>query len=259
MSNNNHKNQRQQSPFINELSFTQFDEARRRTDLVIVPTGSVEVYGPHLPLGSDFLVAKAIAGRVARQTDSLVAPTLEVGEASNLLGASGTFTISRQVLENFLDEILAQLVDYGFRRFLFITGHAGNVDTVAYLSRKIERLHPVRCAQVDWWRFIQHIDDGIFDTSGYHCHGHAAEAGTSVVSYLYPPLADLSDLPHYELAKKAENFPEIIQYQLFVDKTDKGMTGDARAASPEKGRLLVERAVDRIVDFINTDFNNDER
>jgi creatinine amidohydrolase len=107
------------------MSWTEFDERRKLTDLVIVPTGSIEAYGPHLPLGSDALAALGIAKKAAEKTGALIAPPVEFGEASSLLGFPGTFTLKKETFQTLVDEVVLQLIGYGFKRFLFITGHGG--------------------------------------------------------------------------------------------------------------------------------------
>ena len=71
--------------------------------LVIIPTGACEVYGPHLPMGTDLLVAKRIAELVAEETDALIAPTIEAGESSALASFPCTFAMPRKILEDYLD------------------------------------------------------------------------------------------------------------------------------------------------------------
>jgi creatinine amidohydrolase len=239
------------------MSWTDFDQRRKETDLIIVPTGSVEAYGPHMPLASDALAALGIAKKVAEKTGALIAPPVEFGEASSLLGFPGTFTLKKETFQALVDEIIQQLIGYGFRRFLFITGHGGNVDTITYLAKLYRRRCQIRCGQVDWWRFASQNDEGIFREKGPMCHGHAAECGTSVFLYLYP------DLVHMERAVRREPktkpgplFPDIIAYDFLEDKTDCAVLGDPTAATAEKGRLIVERCINRITEYINTELAN---
>lgn len=237
---------------IARLSWTDFVERKKSADLVIVPNGAVEVYGPQLPMGADFLVAKALARLVAERTGGLVAPSIEFGESSSLVGFPGTVTLSKSTLQAVFDELFTQLVASGFRRFLFISGHGGNVDTVTYLAKKYSREKDIRCAQIDWWRFAAGNDKGIFQEKGAMCHGHASECGTSVFLHLYPELVNRDRLVREEPpAEKATKYPDIIQYPRFEDKTRSGVIGDATLATAEKGREIVERCVGRIVSFIS--------
>jgi creatinine amidohydrolase len=242
---------------IKYMSWTEFEERRKAVDLVIVPTGSVEAYGPHLPLGADALAALGIAKKVAEKTGALIAPPVELGEASSLLGFPGTFTLKKETFQALVDEVVLQLIDYGFTRFLFITGHGGNVDTITYLAKRYRRRYQIRCGQVDWWRFASQHDEGIFQEKGPMCHGHAAECGTSVFLYLYPELVHMDRAVRVELAAKpGPLFPDIINYEFLEEKTKYAVIGDAAAATAEKGQLIVERCINRITEYIKTELSS---
>ncbi len=241
---------------IDELSWPEFDRLRKETDTVIVPLGAVEIYGPHLPMGTDGIVALELATRVAERAGALVAPLISLGESSMLLDCPGTHTIRKSTLEALVDDLCANLIRYGFKNFLFIDGHAGNVETVSYLARRYQREHGVRCAQVDWWRFAAAHSEGILELSGPMAHGHASECGTSVMLYLRPDLVDMSKAARVEPPAPApeKNYGDFIRYLPFKDRTPNGIVGDATIASAEKGRALVERCVQRMVSFVESEF-----
>lgn len=71
---------------VRDMSWTEFDQRRKETKTVILPAGAVEVYGPHLPMGSDIIVSRKIAEQVAEKTGALVGPSLEVGQSYDLTG-----------------------------------------------------------------------------------------------------------------------------------------------------------------------------
>lgn len=161
---------------IDEMSFKEFDRRRKETDTVIIPTGVVEVYGPHLPMGADCIAAAAISERVAEKTGALIAPLLPIGESSSLICFPGTYTLKRETFQMVLDEIFLTLIHYGFKNFLFVTGHAGNVDAISYYARKYQTKYRIKCAQIDWWRFANTNGTDIFELSGYMAHGMPASA-----------------------------------------------------------------------------------
>src|SRR5690625_5863789 len=70
--------------FMKELSWTEFKERSKTTDFVIIPTGAFEVYGEHLPLGTDTIVAEKIAELIAERLNAVIGPTLEVGDSKAL-------------------------------------------------------------------------------------------------------------------------------------------------------------------------------
>lgn len=234
---------------IQEMSCTAYRKRLASDPLVIIPTGACEAYGPHLPMGTDYLAAQAVSERVAEQTGALIAPSVEIGESSALISYFQTFTLSRHLLEQFLDELVGKLMSDGVRKLLFITGHAGNVDSVSYIVKKYLHTGEIRAAQIDWWRFAAFHGHGIFDTDDYHAHGHAAEAGTSLMLYLHPELVDVSALPCTE-PRQLPDYPDILQYQTLKERTDNAMVGDARNACAEKGQQILDRAVQRIIAYL---------
>jgi len=232
---------------LKNMSWKNFVKRKENTNLVIIPTGAFEVYGPHLPLGSDALVAVKISELLAKKTGAIVGPLMEVGDSSMLDDFPGTITIRPESFKNYLWDILVSLKKWGFKDFLFINNHVGNVPIIDQLSRDLQRDEAIRCAQIDFWRFVQTVDKGVVETK--IPHGHASEAGTSILQYLYPEYCDM-DLVVDELPTYTNNFPEIIQYAKYGDFSVSGTIGEATAGTPEKGKELVDRSVTRIVQFL---------
>jgi creatinine amidohydrolase len=244
---------------IKEMTWTEFEGRRKETDTVIIPTGAVEVYGPHLPLGADLIVADAMALKLAERTGAIVAPTIDMGESSGLIGFPGTMTFSKETFHTAINELFLELIRYGFKNYLFITGHAGNVDSISYLSRKYQREKGIVCGQVDWWRFANVNGNDIFDLKGFMAHGHASECGTSVLLYLRPDLVHMENAARIEPSSDYSCYSDFVRYVPFEKKTDVGIIGDATLASAEKGQKIVEKCIDRIVDYMNYEFKKTTR
>ena len=83
---------------MQKMTWLQFDRRRKETDLVIVPAGACEVYGPHLPMGSDSLVAEEVAYRVAQEVDAIVSPPITMGESFGLSEYPGTIVIGTETM-----------------------------------------------------------------------------------------------------------------------------------------------------------------
>lgn len=241
---------------IQDLSWVEFDERRRAVNTVIIPTGAVEIYGPHLPMGTDSMVAEALALRIAEKTNALVAPSLQLGDSSMLMDFPGTLTFRRPTYEAAMDDLCSNLISYGFKNLMFINGHSGNVDIISSLARRYQRQHGVKCAQIDWWRFAAANGNDIFELKGYMAHGHASECGTSVMLYLRPDLVDMAKATKVEPGTDAyQVFTDVVRYLPFSAKTANGTIGDATIGTAEKGRALIETCVERIAAFMRHEFN----
>jgi creatinine amidohydrolase len=247
----------QKTNFLKEMSWKRFVDRKEKTGLVIIPSGALEVYGPHLPLGTDTLVSVKIAELVAQKVQAIIGPTLEVGDSSQLDIFPGTITIKPESFKSYLKDTIDSLKKWGFKDYLFINTHLGNVPVINDLAYELQRDKKFRCAQIDYWRFIKSCDKDIVET-GESAHGHASEAGTSVMLHLYPELVDLdmwvNDPPAFE-----NKFPEIIQYKEYDFYTKSGTIGDATKGDKVKGEALVNRSVDRIVEFLTGSWEYDQK
>lgn len=235
--------------FLKNMSWTTFEQKKKNTDLVIIPSGAFEVYGPHLPLGTDTLVAEKISELISNQVNSVIGPTLEVGDSASLDAFPGTITIKPESFKEYMWDTVRSLKKWGFTRFLFMNTHAGNVPIITQIVNELHRDSDIRCAQVDYWRFIQHHCDGI-TVSGELAHGHASETGTSVMLHLYPDLVDTKQLVN-EPPGVEDRYPDIHTYIPYTSYSKSGTLGDATLGTKEKGEQLVQRSVDRIVQFID--------
>ena len=241
--------------WMKEMTSAELAEAvKNGTDTVIIPGGAFEVYGPQLPLGSDSIVAKAICERVAAKTTAIIGPFFEVGESASLYGFPGTIKILPDTYYKVMEDIVNSLVHWGFKNFMFINMHAGNVPIITQLAREKQREFGIKCGQVDWWRFVQPNSTDICEKQGWRAHGHASESGTSVMLYLHPEYVEMDKLYNIEQDPSLYKWPDFITYTEFGEKTPNGTLGDATLGTAEKGQKIVERCVDRIVEFMKDQF-----
>jgi len=227
-----------------ELPWRVAEAALKETDLVIVPLGSVEVYG-HLPQGTDGIAAEALANTVARETKALRTPLMPVGTTPTLAVFPGTLSVRRETMETMLRDLVFSLVKFGARRFFFVNGHAGNNDFVNAVMQELSE-HGAKGATIQVWALARSQDKDLF--KNYNPHGHASDAGTSVMLYLRPDLVDAS--------QKMSHKPTLSPYQDFTvpidarERMPDGMHGDTTDASGEKGKILFDRMANRICEFI---------
>ena len=236
---------------IKEMSWVEFDQRRRETDMVIIPTGAVEIYGPHLPMGSDGFAAMGVSELIAKETGALIAPMLDLAESSALLAYPGTITVTEEFYIMYIDQLMKNLVGYGFKKFLFISGHAANVSPIAYVARKYQLENQIEWAQVDWWRFTAIHGDDIFEAKGRMAHGHASECGTSVLLYFRPDLVNMEMATCVSPSAEYYDYPDILRFTPMELKTPNATVGDATLGSVEKGEKIVKKCVSRIVQFVN--------
>ena len=236
---------------VQYMTWIDFDTQRRQTDLALIPLGAVEVYGPHLPMGADGIATLALAQRVAERVPAFVAPLIPVGFSQSLAEFPGTLSVRPQSLLAYTRDVAESFIRWGCRRLLFVNGHAGNVPYLNELALELEATYQVRCAQVDWWRFIQPLVEDLVE-SDLLPHGHAAEFGTSVMLHLAPEHVHMERAIRTEPAV-TDRFPDFLRPRSYRAQTATGVLGDATKGTAEKGAEVLRRAVERVVAFIQSD------
>ena len=232
----------------------------REGDLAIIPVGSVEQHGFHLPLGTDSMVAIRLAEDAAQQTNAVVIPPLWFGWSPHHMALPGTISIRPQILIEMLFDILSSLATHGFRRFVIINGHRiVNIPWLQISAEKAQRELGVRVAIYD----PAYMSKEIVDRLGFGEVGHAEEIETSHMLHIMPHLVRMEKARDYVLPeKKLYNIdPRIPKDTLcYVPGTAKdlrkiakesgGTSGRPSQANAEKGKQLHEHLVARLIDVI---------
>ena len=134
-------------------TWREIEQLARSGTVVVIPSGAVEVYGPHLPLASDSIVADAVAHAVAQRLGALCAPLIAVGNSRDLMSFPGTLTVEPTAFLAYLDGVCRSLLHWGFTDLLFLNTHAGNVGLIDQLGTSLVEQAGARCLTIDWWRY----------------------------------------------------------------------------------------------------------
>jgi creatinine amidohydrolase len=168
---------------MNLLGWQEFAElVPQRIETVLLPTGTLEAHGV-LPNGSDNLAPEAMARALADRLDALVAPTLNYGVTGDLDAFPGTFRVSEEAYEAFMEDVLAGLAANGFLNIVILNGHGG--PQTAILNRvagRVGREHRVRTLVTNWWTVTSDVTFEVFGEDG----GHAGNNETAYVQAIVP-------------------------------------------------------------------------
>ncbi len=222
------------------MNYREFQDAIEDTDLAILPLGVCEAHGPHLPLGTDLLIAEWLSLKVAERVNALVAPPLYYGVAVGLSGYLGTITISDSILESLVYEILSELSSNGFDRVIIMNGHGGSgqVSGISKAIRKAWLNLRLKAAMVMWWDLAREVTEELFGGSG----GHAGVDETAMVLAIDKSLVkSIEENEIYTLRSGIQAIPlpgSILAYD-----------GKFVRELPEHGRAVefAERLIERIV------------
>ena len=234
--------------------------------LAIIPVGSVEQHGFHLPLGTDSMVAIRVADDAAQRTNSIVTPPLWFGWSPHHLALPGSISIRPQILTELLFDVLSSLANHGFDRFVIVNGHRiVNIPWIQISAEKAQRELDVTVAIFD----PAYMSKEIVDQIGFGKVGHAEEIETSHMLHIMPHLVHMdkvkdSPTPEKKLYHVDPRIPK--DTLCYVPGTAKdleqtakksgGVSGRPSLATAEKGKRLHKHLVARLVEVI-TELNNE--
>jgi creatinine amidohydrolase len=124
---------------FDELTDPQIAAALARSPRVILPMGSIEQHGPHLPTGTDFFAATAIALEVADHLDALVLPLCPLGVTPMHMPYPGTVSLRPGTLQDVVTDIGSSLAAHGGREFVILNWHEGNIPALALVAERLHR------------------------------------------------------------------------------------------------------------------------
>ncbi|MFZ5944181.1 MAG: creatininase family protein [Bacillota bacterium] len=250
------------SVWLQNKSFEEILELKDKgLDTAIIPVGSTEQHGSHLPLGTDTMVANMLAEDAAIKAGVIVAPPLWFGWSPHHMVLPGTITIRPEILIEVLYDVISSLNDHGFKKFVVINGHRiVNIPWMQICAERAQRILGVKIVLFD----PAYMSKEIVSKLGYGPVGHSEEIETSQMLYRNPHLVHL---------EKAKDNP-VQQHPLYsvdpaypgdtlcyVPSTKKdmqksvdiagGTTGSPTKSSAENGQLYHDHLVNNLVQVLN--------
>jgi creatinine amidohydrolase len=231
-----------------------------RDAVVIVPVGSTEQHGPHLPTQVDSLLVGEIARRAARQaaatTPIVVTPTVWSGLAEHHMSLGGTLSLDFGTFLALLRCVCRSLVRQGFRRILLLNGHGGNIAalTVAVNELAVELDAPI--ATTTYWPLASEAFARILERQ--KTVRHACEAETSMLLAVAPDLVDMTRAPA-AVGPTGRELTDVVgseavqRWRSFKSRTHHGAIGDPRTASADKGERLLAAAAEAVAKVVTND------
>lgn len=167
---------------INWMEFKEVVPSRIKT--VILPTGTLEPHGV-INNGADNTAPFAMAQKIARRVNALVAPTLPYGMTGSMAAYPGAFQMSESAYRPFVKEILEGLAKNGFTNIIIMNGHGGGQTAVLQsVAAEVASEKKVRTLVINWWSFASDITKEVFGEDG----GHAGLNETAFIQAIDPTL-----------------------------------------------------------------------
>jgi creatinine amidohydrolase len=256
---------------LQEMTWTDVQEYLKTSDMVIIPIGSTEQHGPHLPLGTDSYIATDMAKMISSRTGVVVAPVLLTGYSVYHSGFSGSLSLKPETMEQVLFETAEMLIKHGFRRIMFLNGHGGNTIVQSKVIHRINHnTEAIALALGDYARGDEEPPQDWFDQ-------HAGIGETSIMLFLEPELVhmDRAEKPKIRFTPQMQKYlmqgrknPELMRifWSMLATPEETGKGGashqlssngvwsfsDPKKATQDAGEQQIIKRVESASKFIQT-------
>lgn len=243
-----------------EMRRPELEEMVQQKALVLVPCGSIEQHGPHLPVDTDSNQAWEICLRAASAVSDppvLVAPLIWSGFSPHHLRLAGTLSLRLETFIALITDICTSINRHGFRKIVLVNGHGGNSAPLTATALKLMEEFDLYVAVVTYWRLIGKVLEEVGE-SPIGGMAHACEMETSFQLRLRPDKVDTQFMPT-EYKKPLTSFfladmrasGSAFYPDDFALETKYGLIGDPSLASAEKGARMLSAVVEELARFIH--------
>jgi creatinine amidohydrolase len=239
---------------LSSMTSAETAEAIARCGTAVIPIGSVEQHGPHLPNGTDMIAAELIAREVARLMDAVYVPFAPYGVTPIHAGHPGTVNLRRETFEALLTDVCNEVIAAGVRTVVLVNWHEGNIASMNAVATDLQDRHGVIfvAAQACYTAQRLYRDDG-----GELTHGGGIE--TLAVMAHDPALAKVARAGEPRRPAGAAELDAMRRssevYGFITDVSqlaEAGWYGDPRWATPERADKFVRLVADGVVELVRS-------
>ena len=212
-------------------------EIKRGNKKIIIPLGSTEQHGPHLPVSTDTIIAEYFANQLTKKIPSYSLSGIPSG-VSFEHRPFFNISISNDLLSELLSQICISLGENGFNQIIIINGHRGNMGVVQYIPQKVERINSkVKVFGINYWQLIERDFD----------HGGFVE--TSLMLGIAPKLVQMHKAKSGYLNKKMlhSTYTTFLSNTSSFKITRNGVLGDPRKATKEEGKKIISITMKNLI------------
>ncbi|MCS6850661.1 MAG: creatininase family protein [Gemmataceae bacterium] len=240
----------------NRLTWEDMNEAIAAQKLVILPTGSTEQHGRHLPLDVDVFLCESVCLEVGRRASDrvLVLPPISYGLNLHHIDFPGTIHIEPETFIAFCLNITKSLAYHGFEKILLVNGHGSNTPLIDLVARKTVLATRSLCFATNYFLFLLEAFEKVRESK---IIAHADEFETSLYLYLAPErvrmdlaVEDNDRMGRFVSSDSTANYP--VRFNDYWGRwTRTGVHGDPTRATAEKGKVLFEAAVNGLLAVVD--------
>ncbi len=238
-----------------EYRFAEFQSADPDRTIAILPTAAIEQHGPHLPVGTDTMIAEGMLAQLRRDLpddlDIRILPVQAVGKSNEHLHATGTLTLTAHTALSVWTEIGLSVARAGIRKIVIVNSHGGNLDLISILARELRVQAGMLAVKCQWGAFG--APDGMYsyqeDTFGIH----GGDVETSLMLAFQPHTVDMSQAQDFRSSAETSTISPIgpVSYGWIAsDLSADGTVGEAHLATAEKGHATCAHQVAGFIELL---------
>ncbi|MCT9096314.1 creatininase family protein [Haloarchaeobius sp. HME9146] len=216
--------------------------------VAIVPLGSTEQHGPHLPLSTDHKIAEALAREAADRTGFLCTPTVDIGVSTHHMQFHGTMSVDPPAFRDYVESFSRNLTRHGIDRIVYVNAHGGNMQHLREVGRRLREDRAAYAVEWMWDESIPDLIDEFFPNKG----PHGGPKETSMLLHIDPEnvktdkLEAARDGGRVNLEDGNPTIHGARNYYDAIDNSPNGVFGDQTEASAEKGAKLLDAASEQL-------------
>lgn len=245
--------------YYHHYTWPEMREVIARQPVVVLPIGSVEDHGAHLPLDVDNFLIGSICEEAARRLDGemLLLPPIPYGFEEHHMDFPGTIDIGMEHMLHFVLDVTRSVAQHGFRRILLADGHGSNMPILDLVARRTVLETEALCGAFIWPSLAREVIARLRESEVPGGMAHACELETSVYLYLDAPRVQM------EKAKKEIGMPPsrfvwmdlmssspVLLMDHWSRFSKSGVSGDPTLATKEKGQKVFEAVVTGLIALV---------
>ena len=214
------------------------------TDIAVLPVGSTEQHGPHLPIATDYLIASDVGAEIAQKLGAYLLPTLPISTCREHMGKKGSVWMKPDTFYKMLEDISESLMDQGFKKLVLVIAHGG-IFIAGPAVREINATNKdFNVIRVDLVQFLSSAE--ISKVLECKDNLHACEYETSLMLYKHPELVKMDRVEDClpGVPRDYLNYGSIFRF------SKNGVWGMPSLATEEKGRELFEILIEKSVQYV---------
>jgi creatinine amidohydrolase len=239
-----------------DYRFAEFAGIDPMQTIAILPTAAIEQHGPHLPVGTDTMIAAGMLERLRATCpeglDIRILPIQAVGKSNEHLWATGTLTLTAATALAAWVEIGLSVARAGVKKIVIVNSHGGNLDLVSILSRELRVQAGMLAVKCQWSGFGH--PEGMYPPEEMRYGIHGGDVETSLMLAFRPETVDMAAARAFP--SSAEHTPispvgPVSYGWIASDLGAAGVVGDASSATAEKGAATAAHQVAAFIDLLH--------